>query len=42
MKKNDSWDALFSDKKKKQTIIEKITIQKKVLVPVKPYIQNVA
>lgn len=36
---NGDW---FSDKKKKQTIIEKKTIQRKVLVPVKPYIQNVA
>ncbi len=41
MKDDDSWGALFSDKKIRTTEIEKITIEKKVLVVVKPYIQNV-
>ena len=41
MKDDDSWGALFSEKKIRTTEIEKITIEKKVLVVVKPYIQNV-
>lgn len=41
MKDDESWNAIFSNKKIRTTEIEKITIEKKVLVVVKPYIQNV-
>jgi hypothetical protein len=41
MKNDESWGALFSDKKIRTTEIEKITIEKKVLVVVKPYIREV-
>lgn len=41
MKNDESWGAVFSDKKIRTTEIEKITIEKKVLVIVKPYIRGV-
>ena len=42
MKADDSWDGLFSKKKIKTKVIHKRLIEKKVLIVVKPLIQNVA